>query len=355
MILLSLSLRDFRSYPSLSLDFDPKLNVIEGPNGEGKTNLVEAIYYLSLARSWRSSVAIPLIRSGADDALIEARLAEGNLRRDVGILITPGGRQENLNGKPLRRQSELSRLVNVILFAPEDTALFKGPPSERRNFLDVSLAKQSLDYLSLLGKYDRLLVERNAALKKDRPSRPYLEVLTEELIAVSEPIARDRRLYLQELTKALRELTGALYGSPRDARLVYHPFIKEEAWKEAAKKAYTKTLETDILHKGTSLGIHREDYSLVLEGKDVALYGSEAENRLAALALKLAPAFLVEDEGRKPLVILDDVYSELDAAHAANLTRLLPRLGQCFVTAAALALPEATHITVQNHQALRRT
>jgi DNA replication and repair protein RecF len=350
-----LELRDFRNYPSLSLSFASKLNVIEGANGAGKTNLVEAIYYLSLAKSWRTSEPGALIKSGSDSARILARIEERDLTREIEIVLTPTGRRISVNGKPIHRLSELSRLVNVILFSPEDTAIFKGPPAERRNFLDLNLSKQSLDYFSLIGKYNRLLDERNAALKRNKPDRTYLGVVTDQMIEVSEPLARYRRLYIGELNKILSDLASELYGLDRKAALVYRPFVKDGAFKEEAAKAYAKTLESDILHKATSIGTHREDFSLVLDGEDIASYGSQGENRLAAIALKLAPFFLIEDEAKKPIAVLDDVYSELDEAHSRRLSGLIGRIGQTFVTAAQISIDGASYIEVSDHKAIRRT
>ncbi len=350
-----LELRDFRNYPSLSLDFTSKLNVIEGANGEGKTNLVEAIYYLSLAKSWRTNEQEALIKNGSSNARILARIEERDLVREIEIVLTLTGRRISINGKPIHRLSELSRLVNVILFSPEDTTIFKGPPAERRNFLDLNLSKQSLDYFSLIGKYNRLLDERNAALKRAKPDRTYIGVVTDQMIEVSEPLDRYRRFYVGELNKILSGLASELYGLDRSATIVYRPFVKDTAWKEEAKKAYEKALESDILHKATSLGIHREDFSLLLDGKDIASYGSQGENRLAAIALKLAPFFLIEDEAKKPIAVLDDVYSELDETHSRRLSGLIARIGQTFVTAAKISIDGASVIEVSDHKAIRRT
>ncbi len=352
-----LELRDFRSYPALRIDFADKVNLISGANGAGKSNLAEAIYFLSLAKSWRSDDLAPLVRDGAESAYLSAQVQEGVLSRQIEIVITAKGRKISINGKPAYRLSELSRLVNVVLFTPDDTSLFAGPPLARRSFLDVNLAKQSLDYFALIGKYDRLLAERNAVLKKDKPDRNHLAALTDQMIAVSEPISRYRRLYVDKLNGALLDLSASLFGSKREALIAYEPFIlaKEGSWRQAAEKAYAKSLDSDLIRKSTGVGVHREDYRLLLDGKDIAVYGSEGENRLAAIALKLAPYFLVEEEAKRPIVVLDDVYSELDSDHAARLTDLISRMGQTFVTATQLRIDGASEIEVADHKAARRS
>jgi DNA replication and repair protein RecF len=354
MKLTHLTLRNFRSYPSCSLDFESGVNVIEGDNGTGKSNLAEAIYYLSLGKSWRSNDDRALIRYGESEAYLAAEIVENSLLRHIEVFLAPNGRKILINGKPIHRLSELSKLVNVVLFSPEDTGIFRGSPGERRSFLDVNLSKQSLDYFSLIGKHNRLLEERNAALKAAKVDSTYLEVLTESLIEVSEPLERYRRVYVDSLNKVLSSLESELYGQSRTLLVAYRPFIKGDDFKEEAKKAYKKALDGDLYHKATSVGLQREDFSLMLDDKDVGIYGSQGENRLAAIALKLSPYFLIDDEEKKPLAVLDDVYSELDKEHAARLTALIKRLQQSFVTGNSVSIDGATTIDVSPHKATRR-
>lgn len=354
MIVTRLELRNFRSYPSLALDFSEKDNVLIGKNGAGKTNLVEGIYLLSLCKSWRSNEIKTLIRQGEEAAFVRAYVREGELSRKVEILITSKGKKISLNDKPVKRLSELSKLVNVTLFSPEDVNLFKDSPSSRRNFLDVSLSKEFPPYLSLIGRYGKILQERNLALKTPTPDKTYLEVLTNQLIDVSEPITRYRREYLTRLNQILSKVANSLYENNRTLQLVYKPFIKGDTFKETAKKLYQKNLDNDLLHKTTTIGVHREDFSLLLNGSDIALYGSQGENRLAAIALKIAPYFLIEEKEKKPITILDDVYSELDDKHSLRLTELLKNLGQVFVTTADYSIKGDAIIDVSKESATRR-
>ena len=351
-----LELRNFRNYGSLSLDFTNGLTAIEGANGSGKTNLAEAIYYLSLAKSWRTSEDAAIIRNGEDYALVKAAVEENGLRRDIEISITANGRRISINGKQARRLSELSKLVNVILFSPEDVSIFKGPPSDRRSFIDTSLSKKSLDYFSLIGKYNRLLSERNAALKVNSPDLTLIGVLTEQLIEAGEPISRYRRMYIDDLNKVMSGLASELYGRDRRIVIVYKPFIKNEpSWKEEATKAYKRSLEGDVTHKTTSIGIHREDFALNLDDMDISVYGSQGENRLAAIAMKIAPFFLIEDEGKRPITVLDDVYSELDGEHAKRLSDVIAKhLQQVFVTTAGAHINGASCVEVSGQKAIRR-
>jgi len=355
MILTHLGLRDFRNYPVLSLDPGSGLNLILGDNAAGKSNLAEAVHYLSLARSWRTQEDRLLIRDHAESALIQASIQEGGLTRQIEIEIAKNHKRITVNGKNVRRLSELSKLVNVIVFAPNDVSLFLNSPGERRNFLDVALGKQSLDYFSLISRYNRLLQERNAALKRLRPDRGIVAVLTKQMIEVAEPLVKLRHMYVNEINRVLPDLVGRLRGEPSKASIVYRPFVKDDdEFAQAAEKAFGEALENDLLHRSTSVGPHREDFSFRLNGKNVAEYGSQGENRLAVFALKIAPYFLIEDEAKKPICVLDDVTSELDGAHQKNLLEFVKTLSQVFLTATKLDIEGASIIDVSANKAIRR-
>jgi len=355
MILERLVLTNFRTYERLDLEFGEKANLILGSNASGKTNLAEAVYFLSLARSWRTLEEKNLIRFGCDSASIRAYVRGGSLHREILIELTPQGKRIFLNGKPLRRLSELSRLVNVLLFSPEDVRLFEGPPGERRAFLDVSLSKRSNDYLALIGRQASLLKSRTALLKDGGRDKALLEVITEQLIEVEEPIVRYRTMYVTSLNAILPSLLARLRGVKARCCLVYRSFVKDDgSFKEHARKAYAESLEGDLIHKSTSVGTHREDFRFKLEDRDVAEFGSQGENRMAALALKLSPYFLIEEAEKKPICVLDDVTSELDVDNAGRLLGYLSELGQSFLTATDLSLQGASVFEVANHNATRR-
>ena len=355
MILSQLELRSWRNYPSLNLAFDKGLNIIEGKNGEGKTNIAEAIHYLSLAHSWRVNDDAPLILKGETNALLRALVEEGEIKRMVEIRLSREGKRILLNDKPLKKLSELSTLVNVLLFSPADTSLFSGSPADRRNFLDVSIAKQDPTYFAFIAAYRHLLSERNAALKMEKRDPSYLEILVNRLLEVEKPIVEKRFAYVSKINERLPLIASRLFGSPRAVKVVYRPFLEmNDNFIEEGKKAYKKSLESDLIHKNTSLGVHREDFGCYLDEKDVGVYGSQGENRLMAIALKLCPYFLIAEPSKKPIAVLDDVYSELDSLHANNLSKLLLEMNQVFVTATKLNVKEASTIEVSNHKAYRR-
>ncbi len=355
MTLTSLRLQHWRGYEELELTFTRGLNLILGPNGAGKSNLAEAIGYLSLARSWRTNDDRLLISKGQENAFLSAELQEGERKRQIDIALGKQTKKVSVNAKPCRRLSELKDCAHVITFCPEDVSLFLSSPSDRRAVIDIALSKEDETYFSLISTSAKLLKERNLALKAPRIDKRLVDVLTDQLAEAEAPIIEKRRSYCQTLNSALPGILSSLRGVTTACRLVYLPFVKEgEGLRERARKAHEQAYEADSLHRSTGIGIQREDFRFELEGKDVALYGSQGENRLCALALKLAPYFLVEEEEKKPIVVLDDVTSELDPGHRKNLLSLLKGFVQVFLTATDLEVDGASIIDVASHKATRR-
>ena len=355
MILTKLSLRNFRTYDSLDISFERGLNIITGANAAGKSNLAEAIQFLSLARSWRTTDESILVKDGSLSALIRANVVEGRLSREIEIELSKNSKKIHVNGKAVRRLSELAKVVNVICFAPEDVQLFSSSPGERREFLDISLSKQSNDYFSLISTYQRLLKERNVLLKSDRVDMSLLEILTEQLATVSEPIVHYRTMYVSSLNAVLPNVLRKIRGDDATAELVYRACARDDGtFPDKIRSAFKESLNGDLMRKMTSVGPHRDDFVFKLNGKDISKFGSQGENRMAVLALKLAPSLLIEDEEKKPICVLDDVTSELDAKHIGDLSTLLKSFPQVFITTTNLDIDGASYIDVSSNTAIRR-
>lgn len=354
MIVKSLSLVNFRSYEKLELSLEPGLNLIVGPNGSGKSNLVEAIQYLSLAKSWRTNDDDLLIRQGSSSTYLSADIEIQNLNKHFEIELGNKKKKILVNGNPIRRLSELAQLANVIIFSPNDVPLFMGSPKERRDFLDLSLSKESAEYLRDISSYRKLLTERNAALKEENVDLRLIDVLTEQMIDLSEKIVSKRLEYVKKVNSKLPWVHQKLKGSPAAVEIQYHPFLPyDENFKEEARIKFQNSLEFDCRSKTTNLGIQREDFSFYLEGRDVADYGSQGENRMAVLSLKLVPYFLAE-ASNKPICVLDDVLSELDPNHSKNLLDLVTNMSQVFITSTQEEQCEASIIEVSPGIAIRR-
>ena len=330
-------IKNFRSHTSRQFDFKKGINVLVGENGSGKTNIVEAIHYLSLARSFRGVSDEDLIKKDSGIAEICATVKQGNISKQIKVLITKEGRKVFINGKPINKLSELSNAVNVIVFEPKDVLMFRGLPKVRRNFLDISLSKKSPVYLEFISRYEKLLKQRNDILKSNEVNLTLLEANTELLIRTSETIVNYRVAYMKDINHILNNITRALAYTEKKVEVIYKPYITpNQNFYQDAKNAYKRALESDLRNKATTIGIHREDFYINLNGREIGTFGSQGENRLVALALKLTPYFLTEDEDKKPIVVLDDVMSELDPTHQKRLLEFIQKFDQVFITTTKL-------------------
>lgn len=322
--------------------------MITGPNAVGKTNVVEAIQYLSLGHSFKTNDITDLIRKGSDQAKIETVIQEGKIERKIVAILEKNGQKISINGKPIKKLSELVKVVNVILFEPKDVLLFRGSPKDRRNFLDISISKKSPNYIQFLSDYEKLLKERNEILKSPKFNENLLDTNTELFIKTSYAIVKYRKAYAEDINDILNKITRALTGTCEKFELHYYPFVEPNSEFETnAKEAFKRSLENDLRTKATSIGVQREDLSMSLNGRDIGEFGSQGENRIAALALKLAPYFLIDDKEKRPIVVLDDVMSELDQTHKQNLVNFLKRFEQVFITATRLEIEGSNHFQIK--------
>lgn len=355
MFISYLKLRNFRNHENLELNPSPKLNIIIGDNAEGKTNIVEAIHFLSLARSFRTYETADLITKGRQFATIEAGVVQESTKREIRAVLTDSTKKIMCNGKPVKKLSELSNLVNVIVFQPKDVMMFNDSPNVRRNFLDINISKKSPIYLEALMRYEKLLKERNIILKDDNPDMVQLDVITSQMIEASETIVNYRSAYVREINKMLSRIITSLKGEKEVAELIYHPFILiTDSFKEKAQKAYQRGLERDLKSKATQIGVHREDITMKLNGEDIATHGSQGENRIVVIALKLCPYFLIEDKDLKPIIVLDDVMSELDKEHQKRLISFVEKLEQVFITSVNTNITNASIFEVKKNTLIRR-
>ena len=355
MIIESIKLRNFRNYKELELQFDPKLNIIVGNNAEGKTNIVEAIHFLSLARSFRTNENADLIAKGAQYATIEAKIGDLPIKKNIVAQLSSSSKKIICNNKPVRRISDLSDLVNVIVFEPKDALMFNDSPSVRRNFLDINISKRSRKYLDALITHDQLLKERNKILKLEKPDITQIDVITKQIVEASEIIVNERVNYVNEINSLLTKIIHAIKGEKESAMLEYHPYIEPgEDFLARAYNAYMDKKDDDIKRKMTSIGIHREDFKMMINNHDVSTYGSQGENRISVIALILSPYFLVSEKEKKPIIVLDDVMSELDKNHKERLLGFLRKLGQVFITSTRTNATNASIYEVENHIVKRR-
>lgn len=334
MWIKSLKLFQFRNYQSVSLEFERGVNYIVGANGAGKTSLVEAIGMLPLCKSIRSADEKEVIRIGCDFSRIEALVQKKNPER-MKLVISSQGKLIESNGTEVKKVSDIAGIVKTVSFLPKDVELFHEAPARRRRFLDSSMSMLDRQYLMTLGEYNRYLEELRALLKKGDPDPLYLEVLAREMSKRGESISRRRRKFLELLNEELTGIATYLEEGQTKLQLKYLPDIdardEESYCAEVCEKI--RQQQKNFPARITVHGAHSDDLAMLHNGKDLALYGSQGQNRISVIALKLALFKLIREKFyEEPIVILDDVLSELDSDHQKRLIGLLNRIEQVFIT-----------------------
>jgi DNA replication and repair protein RecF len=351
-----LSLRDFRSYDEVELPLEPGVTALIGPNGQGKTNLVEAVGYLATLGSHRVAQDAPLVRLGAERAVVRGQVVRGDRALLVEVEITPGkANRARLNRAPVPRPREVLGILSTVLFAPEDLALVKGDPGERRRFLDDLLVARAPRFAGVRADYDRVLRQRNALLRSaagrrsDQVDLNTLEVWDSHLATAGAELTAARL----ELVEAIRPLVDKAYQAVAEAghetngpaAIDYRsslgddvPLVAERTVLEAATLAALAAARRAELDRGVTLvGPHRDELVLKLGPLPAKGYASHGESWSFALALRLAAYDLLRAEagdGGEPVLVLDDVFAELDTQRRDRLAMLVAGAEQVLVTAA---------------------
>ena len=348
MKLTELNLHHFRNYDEAQVEFSPQINVLIGENAQGKTNLLESIYVLAMTRSHRTNNDRELIEFGKDAAQIK-----GTVQRELGSLkleldIGKHGKKAKANHLEKARLSEYLGQLNVILFAPEDLALVKGAPTVRRRFIDMEFGQVSPKYLHDLTQYRDILKQRNRYLKQlqshEAQDQLYLEVLSEQLAAVGGAIISQRVKFLSELEGYAQELHQSITQGRENLTFEYSSAIKDASTltevelSEALMDLYRQNQSKEIFQGTTLYGPHRDDVRFLINHKNVQTYGSQGQQRTTALSVKLAEIDLMKNQtGEYPILLLDDVLSELDGARQTHLLKTIQDKVQTFLTTPGLS------------------
>ncbi len=357
MIVKTLQLTNFRSYDNFKIDFSDKINIIIGNNGVGKTNLVEAIYYLSLGRSFKNVSDKVLIKNNASTAFIKLAVINDALTHEIRCYIDKKGKKITFNDKPVVRLSDLNKIMNAVIFVPNDVNFFKDSPRVRRQYFDVCIAKYANEYLYCLSAHRKILKERNELLKLKDTDLLRLEIVTNQLIEVSQSIVKFRLNYINEINAVLTKIIKAISNKNMVVKIIYRPFAElNNDFVENATKMYQESTNLDLITKTTNVGIHREDFIALKDGVNINEIASQGETRIIVLALKLCQYFMFKDKKEKPIIILDDVLSELDDEHQKSLLVFLQKLEQVFITSTKWSY-KATNVSIyeiNNHVITRR-
>jgi DNA replication and repair protein RecF len=345
VIVTRLELLDFRNYEHAELSLDAGVTAVIGRNGQGKTNLAEALAYLSTLDSFRGAPTEALIRVGAEVAVLRATVHHDD-GRDVLVeleLTRHGRNRAQVNRQRLARTRDLLGVMRVTVFSPDDLELVKGAPADRRRFLDDTLVALAVKYDALRLEYDRILKQRNVLLKQaagrlDEAAELTLDVWDTKMADVGDRFGHARAVLVARLSPLVTEAYEHLAGAAVPIELRYEP-----GWRARGLSHALSAARTDDVRRGqSSIGPHRDDVEVYLAGMPARTHASQGEQRSVALALKLGAHRLVADKvGSAPLLVLDDVLSELDADRAAALLGHLPP-GQVVLTTAT-ELPAAAH------------
>lgn len=332
-------LNNFRNYGSLKVRFDKRINVLIGENAQGKTNLLEAISFLSTVRSFRVKDESDLIKKDCDIARIEGLITSSSGEKRLTALITPTGKSLLIHKTPVKKTSEFIGQCNAVLFTPADMDFFEASPKIRRRMMDVELSKLSSVYMESLNQYAKLLKERNAYLKQEKPDMHYLETLGEQLIRLQIPIIESRKEFLDFITKRISALFCQFTGEEHIVSVKYDSeFESYDRLYEQLKTKMEASLRRDLAFKITHVGIHRDDAKFLLNDIDVSSFASQGQKRMLILALKMAILeFIVSKISTYPILLLDDVFSELDIKKKERFAMLLPKDVQILITATEIS------------------
>lgn len=347
MYLSQLTLKNYRNYADAEVEFSPDINVFLGQNAQGKTNLLEAIYVLAMTKSHRTSNDKELIKWQAPFAKISGRVKRSTGTLPLEMVISHKGKKAKVNHLDQAKLSQYVGHFNVILFAPEDLSLVKGAPTERRRFIDMEFGQMSPKYLLTLTNFKSVLKQRNRYLKllqqKKAKDLVYLDVLTEQLIEFGAQVIVSRQKFLSQMEQWANQIHQTITKEKEVLRFEYKSQLPPEALNDEAKaqaalhELYQKNQQREVDMGTTLVGPQRDDVVFLINDKNVQNFGSQGQQRTVALSVKLAEIDLMKSiTGEYPVLLLDDVLSELDEARQTHLLKAIQNKVQTFLTTTSL-------------------
>ncbi|MCD7818198.1 MAG: DNA replication/repair protein RecF [Lachnospiraceae bacterium] len=336
MIIRSIELKDYRNYESLDLKLSAGVNIFYGDNAQGKTNILEAIFVSATTKSHRGGRDRELIRFEQEEAHIRTLASRNSMDYQIDMhLRRMGSKGITINGQKIRKASELIGLIKVVFFSPEDLSIIKDGPSARRRFIDIELCQLDQSYLYNLNQYNKVLLNRNKLLKDmvfDNSLGDSLEVWDAQLVKYGCKIIARRAEFIKELQDIIREIHFHLSGGKETLYLGYEPDVDMERFASKVRE----NRERDLKLKQTCTGPHKDDCLFSIGGCDIRRFGSQGQQRTAALALKLSEIELVKKVSHDtPVLLLDDVLSELDSSRQNYLLESMGEI-QTIITCTGL-------------------
>ena len=340
MILKNLKIQNFRNYDNLNISLSPNITIIYGNNGQGKTNLLESIYVLAFTKSHRSFIDKNLIKKNEETAVIKGTLVN-DISYNLEIVINKYKKQVKIDNNSITKLADYITKMNIIIFYSDDLELIKGFPSERRKYLNLELSQISPNYYNTINDYNKLLKIRNDYLKQlnngEQIDENYFQILTDYIVEKSVFIYQMRQKYIERLNNICPDIFKEIAGK-KGFKIIYKPSIElenlsKEIIKNNLKEAFSNNLEREIKQKSTLYGPHHDDFEFQLNDENLRNYGSQGQQRLAVLALKLSEIQIIKDyKNNSPIILLDDVFSELDHKKKNNLLKYINNDMQVIIT-----------------------
>lgn len=340
MLIKDITLKNFRNYKECSISFDPFMNIFIGKNAQGKTNVLEAIYLLSLSKSFKTNILDEMIYFNEEFAKLSTHVSTSKKDILLEIIISKLGKKAMINSSEISKSSDYVGYLNVVLFVPEDLMLIKGSPSNRRRFIDMEISKISPIYLFNLNKYKKLLKERNKYLKilhdKHLDADDYLEVLSEQMAKLQVDLIKRRIEFINLLNEITKKMYAYISQNKEALSIVYKSHYKQYDYEFILNK-YKEQYSKDIRYCSTNIGIHKDDIEICLNNQNAGTYASQGQQRSIVLSIKIALLELIKKEiGEYPILLLDDVLSELDDSRKSKLLNLIQDKVQTFVTTTSI-------------------
>ncbi len=314
MIIKSLELQDYRNYDSLNLAFDRGTNILFGDNAQGKTNILEAIYVSATTKSHKGSKDRDIVNFHKEEAHIRTFLEKEGVETRVDMHLRKNkSKGIAIDGQKIKKAADLLGICNVVFFSPEDLGIIKDGPAERRRFVDMELCQLDGFYLYNLNHYNKIVIQRNRLLKDlffNPDLKDTLNIWDSQLVSFGSKVIERRKLFVEQLNEIIYDIHKRLSGGKEEIRIQYEPDVQIEEF----EKSLHCGQEKDIKLKQTTVGPHRDDFCFLVGNVDIRKFGSQGQQRTAALSLKLSEIELVKKITKDtPILLLDDVLSELDS------------------------------------------
>ena len=311
MYIEKIKLENFRNYKYENIELNKRINIIFGDNAQGKTNILEAIYFTSLGKSFRTNKEKEIVKENESQAKIEINFIKNNRKEKINAEISDK-KNFYINDIPVKKLSELVGKINIVLFSPEDIEILRNEPIKRRKFLNIMISQLRPKYIFLLSEYNKVLEQRNNYLKKikyENKSQEYLTIWDEQLEKIGIKIYEYRKEFIEKINNKIKKIHLNTTENKENIEIKYKTNIDKKNYMENL----LKNKSVDIQKGYTSIGIHRDDFEIYINKKNVAIFGSQGQQRTSIISLKLAEAEVIYDEIEEyPIVLLDDFMSELD-------------------------------------------